>query len=467
MRSRRSANDACAAVALLALAACSPSFHSARNGMIGSPDSAVRVFDAQRQTAWREFRLGDGLNVVVSDPSLPSEFAWRFPTNGISSSPTVEGTTVFVSANDHFVYALDGATGQLRWRYRADNEVMSQPAYENGLVYVGTGNSDAIAYYPPALVVTGSGENRLEALDARTGAERWWSALAAAGMPSPAIVGDDVVAVDGAGSVFAVDARTGAYRWSRHLYENFAMSAVLDGHDGRLYLAGSFPNAVLAIRASDGAPVWRHRFDPLAGGISDGPLAFAKATLFGTYLEPRSVGPYGRVVTYESRAREHVYALAARSGRLLWDTLLPNATGSVPKYNEAAIPLVYAGRLFVGSAVAPTVSALALDGRVVWQLHVGGAVKGGIAAYDETLYFGDESGKLWAVNASDGRPIGSVATDMHFNVGSPIIVNGTLVIGSRSDTVALPLADIRDSHAVAGVTRLTPWERAARLFGAL
>jgi outer membrane protein assembly factor BamB len=435
--------------------------------MIGSPDPAVRVFDAQSATAWRAFRLGGGLNVIVSDPSLPSEFAWRFPTHGISSSPTVMGATMFVSANDHHVYALDVATGHLRWRYHAENEVMSQPAYANGLVYVGTGNSDAIAYYPPTFVVTGSGVNRLEALDARTGVERWWSGLAGAGMPSAAILGSAVVAVDGAGSVLAVDARSGAYRWSRRLYENFAMSAVLDGHDGRLYLAGGFPNAVFAIRASDGAPIWKHAFDPLDGGISDGPLALAGTMLVGTYLEPRSIGPYGREVTYQSRAREHVYALAAQSGRLVWDMLLPNTSGNVPKFNEAAIPLVYGKRIFVGSAMAPTMSALAFDGRLLWRLHVGGAVKGGIAAYDETLYFGDESGKLWAVDATNGHPVGDVATDMHFNVGSPIIVNGTLIIGSRSDTVALPLADIRDSHELPGITQLTLWERVGRLFHVL
>src|SRR5271156_3260601 len=101
-------------------------------------------FRADRETRWAQFRLGDGLNVVVANPALPAEPAWRFPggRKGTSASPSVFGTSVLLASNDHHLYALDAANGRPRWRYTGDDEPMSQPVYADGIVYVGSGNSD-------------------------------------------------------------------------------------------------------------------------------------------------------------------------------------------------------------------------------------------------------------------------------------------------------------------------------------
>jgi outer membrane protein assembly factor BamB len=454
-------------VALLTLCGCAAHFASRKLGVARAPDPRVAVFRSDRAASWRQFRLGDGLNVVVVNPKLPSEFAWRIPTGGVSSSPTVMGSTVFVSCNDDHVYAIDAATGAVRWRYHAENEVMSQPAYANGLVYVGIGNSENTVFDPPHLSVIGSGMNKIEAIDAKTGIEQWWSGLIATGMPSQAIVGNTLIAVDGAGSVFAIDARTGAFRWYRDLLSDFAMSSVVDGGNGRIYLSGRFPSVVYALRSSDGAVIWEHGFSNLYGAIGDDPLASADGMLVGVFLEPLGRGKFGSFTFWGSKAREHVYALDERNGNLLWDTTLPTVVGTVPKYNEAAIALIYGGRIYVGSAVAPIVTALDMRGHVLWQVHVRGAVKGGIAAVDGVVYLGDLGGYLWAIDAKSGHVVGSVSTDMRFNVGSPIIVNDSLIQGGLQDVIAVPLADIRESHQVPGVTRLTMWERAGRFFSGL
>ncbi len=449
--------------AALALAACSQHRAAVTMGVSGPRDASVAVFRADRQTSWTRFRLGGGLNVVVVSPGLPRAFAWRFASGGISSSPTVMGTTILVSANDDHLYAIDGATGSLVWKYRAENELMSQPSYAGGLIFVGTGNSDGAVYDIPYYCVTGSGMNKLEAVDARTGIEQWWSALTGSGMPSSAIVGDSVISIDGTGVVLAVDARTGAYRWDTRLLLSASMSSVVAGDFGRVYVSGNCRNAVYALRARDGSIAWEHRLNVLDGAVSDDPLASTGTALVGDYLEPIARGPYGMAVTNGATARQHVYALRMRDGRLLWDTTLASVRGVVPEYNESAIALVYGSRVYAGSAIAPVVTALdARTGRIVWQLRVDGPVKGGIAARDGILYFGDLSGMLWAVDAQNGRVIGSVATDMQFNVGSPIIVNDSLVDGGLQDVIALPLSNIRDSRPMAGITRLSVWQRIAR-----
>ncbi len=377
------------------------------------------------------------------------------------------GTTVLVSSNDDHLYAIDGATGTVRWRYRAENQIMSQPAYLGHLIYVGIGNAKATMYYPPHVSYVGDGMNKVEAIDGATGIESWWGGLDGTGMPSETLVGNTLVAADGNGTVLALSARDGTFRWDSQYDTTFSMTSVADGGDGHLYLTGRFENAVYALRAPDGKLVWEHRFSPFAGALGDEPLALTPNAIIGMYLVPLAPGQFGWSVTQMSRAQQHVFALEKRTGRLLWETTLVADTGAVPPYNQAAIPLVYRGRVYLGSAVAPYVTALDLHGRVLWQLRVRGAVKGGIAAENGVLYFGDHGGNLWAVDASSGRAVGHIATDMKFNTGSPIIVNASLVDGGTHDVIAVPLASIRNSQPVDGITRLSVWQRIGRFVSGL
>ena len=133
----------------------------------------------------------------------------------------------------------------------------------------------------------------------------------------------------------------------------------------------------------------------------------------------------------------------------MWDVQLEN--GVVPKRNQAAIPLLDGSTLYVGSSIAPAVHALdAATGRVRWNRRVGGVVKGGLVASRGIVYFGDFSGRLWALRERDGSIVGVANVGTPFNVDSPIIVGETLVIGSATGRVlALPLAALAGSRDIA------------------
>ncbi|MGH7738371.1 MAG: PQQ-binding-like beta-propeller repeat protein [Candidatus Tyrphobacter sp.] len=437
-------------MAVATLCACSQTYASDAFGVAGASDPSVRVFHSDVARAWTSFRLGGGLNVVVVNASVPREFAWRFQTGpqGISSSPVVYGTTLLVDSNDHHLYAADLRTGRILWRYKAESDVMSQPVYENGVAFIGTGTGDCSAYFPPYYVAMNASIDHLEAVDLATGKEVWTTGISGTGMPTPAIVGGSLIHVDGTGVVLALDPKSGAFRWRSNVPSIFSMTGLIDGGDARIYAPGSFPDAVYAWNARNGRLAWRHLLPPLAGGVSDGPMASTRDALVGMYLEPLRPGPQGWVVQYGSLSREHVYALDKRSGRLLWNRTLDNVRGVAPARNESAIPLVYRNTVYVGSSVAPVVSALDVrTGRVLWQTRTGGAVKGGLVARDGVVYFGDLGGYLWAVDARTGSTIGRKEEGLKFNVGSPIVVNDTLVDGSNEGTVvAVPLRWIRDSH---------------------
>lgn len=163
--------------------------------------------------------------------------------------------------------------------------------------------------------------------------------------------------------------------------------------------------------------------------------------LYGEYVAPDSSGAQPAI---GKPVRAHAYALDAKTGALLWD--LPLEDGPLPIRNEAGIPVVKDGVLYVGGATSPWVNAIdAKTGRVLWKKQIYGPVKGAIAVKNGVVYFGDLSGSLWALNARTGAQLGVKAMPTSFNVGSPIIVGQTLFIGSMTGSLyAVPLDAIRD-----------------------
>lgn len=415
-------------------------------------------FSADRATEWTQFRNGGGLNAIVSNSALPARLAWRFngPAKGTSTSPVVAGKLVLIAANDHVLYALDGTTGAPVWQWRGDNEIMSAPVYRHGIAAIGTGNADSPVWDPPEYNIVGVGPSDLNGIDLQTGKRRWTFALTGSGMPMPALVGNRLLHIDGSGVFLALDIDSGKYLWRRIVYSNGSMTNVLVGNGGLVYFDGRFPNAVYALSADGGRIVWAHAFPKRDGAFDDCPLATDGVQIFGMYATPLAHDPRAFVIA-GVKAHQHVYALDAKTGVLRWDTTLA-VTGVEPRYNESAIPMYENGTLYDGSPLAPVVTALdARTGRPKWALKVSGPVKGGMVERDGVLYFGDLAGRLWAVEARTGRPLGSVQTDLRFNVGSPIVLNDSLVIGSQQGPViAVPLDSILASRKLAGVTNAGP-----------
>jgi outer membrane protein assembly factor BamB len=214
---------------------------------------------------------------------------------------------------------------------------------------------------------------------------------------------------------------------------------------GIVVTTGIFPNRVIGFKRSNGHTVWTWETSRSDSGLGDCPPASDGAAIYCDYLSPVASGP---PVDPGQLAQAKVYALDARSGKLRW--VLPLEPGIVPPRNESAIPLLYRGSVYVGSAVAPYVHAIdARSGKLLWRQRVHGTVKGGIVARNGALYFGDMQGYLWALDAHTGRVLGTRNTRTSYNVGSPIIVGGSLVIGSNTGRIlSIPLSVVSTSQDV-------------------
>jgi uncharacterized repeat protein (TIGR01451 family) len=126
---------------------------------------------------------------------------WSFAGNssptsgGLYSSPAVVNGVVYIGSKDSNVYALNASTGAKQWSFATEPlEVIdnSSPAVANGVVYIGSAH----------LI---NDEGNVCALNASTGAKLWTYNTGSDILSSPAVV-DGVVYVDsglGSGLVLA------------------------------------------------------------------------------------------------------------------------------------------------------------------------------------------------------------------------------------------------------------------------
>ena len=157
------------------------------------------------------------------------------------SSPVIGGGTVYFGSGDGHVYALDAASGQLRWKFRTGDVVHASPAYADGVVYFGSwdsyfyavdaatgtekwrfhGGEDPVIHNQvgfqssPAVVngvvYTGCRDSNLYAIDAATGKEKWrFNAAGSWIITSPAVAQGKIVFGTSDSSLYhVVDAETG------------------------------------------------------------------------------------------------------------------------------------------------------------------------------------------------------------------------------------------------------------------
>jgi outer membrane protein assembly factor BamB len=393
-------------------------------------------------TSWAQFRLNPRNN-----PVLPGTLrvAWHLKTNGgFSSSPTLAGTTLYVGNNAGQVLAVNVENGKPLWTYRVTNPVMSAPIIDGNLIFVAEGNENSPTDSTPARPLhVGDGPNAIVALNQSDGKVVWSRALDGTGMPTPAIVNGVLVHHDGAGNIVGLNPQTGAVVYERNIHSIASMVAALPLWGNRWVTAGEWTNDLWTFRASDGTTLWSTHFSRVASGLGDCPPVTDGLRIYCDYIVPPSAAT--EVVVGDS-ANERAYAVDVNTGKKIWDVQIDS--GTVPPRNEAAIPLIADGMVFMGSSMEPVMTALdPATGKIVWQRKVNGNVLNGPVCVDSVLYFGDLGGYLWALDAKTGNLIGNVNAHMPFNVGSAIVTGETLIIGSRGGTlIAVPLKVIRDSH---------------------
>ncbi|UCD25210.1 MAG: PQQ-binding-like beta-propeller repeat protein, partial [Gemmatimonadota bacterium] len=193
---------------------------------VGSADGRVYAIDLASGTErWRY--EPEGVSHVSAD--------FGFDRKSIISSPSVVDGSVYVGSRDGFMYALDQATGEFKWR--ADHAVswaMSSPAVLGDVLYSGTSDGRFV-----------------HALDVDTGEELWRLVGAGYTWSSPAVAGGTVYIGDGGGYLRAIDRETGQERWNYKAGDGVLSSPVV--HEGVVYF-GSDDGAIYALTGEGQLP---------------------------------------------------------------------------------------------------------------------------------------------------------------------------------------------------------------------
>ena len=402
---------------------------------------------------------------------------WRFelpagsPFGAFASTPLVAGGTVYLQTLSSSVFALDAATGHVRWRWvqKAPNDG------PNGLAATATR-------------LYGATDTSVFALDRRTGRRVWAkrlvsrteqfidiAPLAANGLVFTSTVG---FAPGGRGALYALDQRTGAIRWKFQTIRDPWQSPSAGGGgawytpslgpDGRLYVGISNPDpwggtptrpnggahpgttpyvdALVTLEAKTGKLLW---YDQVTKhDVRDYDFEASPIVVGGTVY---GAGKAGRVVAWNRV-----------SGKRLWTQTVgthKNDLGPLPKqlttvcpglWGGVLTPMSYThGRLFVPvvdrcmkeSSVhtfAPSdlrvgkglVTAIAASsGKKLWTRSLGSPATGCTTVARDVVFAPTLDGRVYGLAASEGRVLWRTQERAGINA-CPAVAGDLLIVGA-------------------------------------
>lgn len=395
------------------------------------------------------------------DRGAPVEGPWyllRLPTLVSSDSPVVDHRLFVnlsvpgsnpVRTDPGMVLALHPQNGRVLWDRKTSNSVPSEPIVDRGLVIVGQGNAvfrTRLAFPLLTLrigMVRGTGPSAVYALSARTGRRVWEIKTAGSDQPSPTVVGNTVYVVNGSRQLLAVDLHTGRIRWHANLGVYVSRSSPRIA-GGRLYVGGGGPNQVVAFSLRTHRRLWHRRIPGAIGAVDDTPLALADGRLYG---EAMVGSPY--LPLQSPFHSEHLFALNAATGRILWTRRL--AVGPEPRYKQGATAMIHGHMLFVGNAINGTFDAFnAVTGKRLWTIRLPDPVTRPAVWVHGRVVGVTSHGLLFAIG-QHGHGLRTVRIARWVNAFGPVLVDRTLFVTGNTPyqgfLAAIPLSVILPSQS--------------------
>lgn len=361
-------------------------------------------------STWTAFEAGATHDTAWTwSKSEPLATGYVLHLNGaVVDQPAVVGHDAYAGSNGGAVVAWNLQTGKRLWSDVVPNMVMTTPLVTKSRVIVGLGNNAFREFSSRQGWIRGSGTNGVMALSRATGKELWFTPTHGEDMPTPVIQDGVVYEVTGGGRLIALNANNGHLMWSLFLGGFDSMSSpVIVGHI--LYVATnvymkSYPatrSTVWAINVATRHIGWAKNI-PVASGLSDCSPIVVKGILYIAGV-PRIVNVTGGRTWLDNR----LFALNARSGRILWSTITGGGYLGLDQ-EEEGIPFVHGGLVFIGNPAAKTLRAYnAVTGRLVWARSLPASLTANPVASGPYLWIGLHNGVVMEMQASSGTIVRS------------------------------------------------------------
>ncbi len=321
------------------------------------------------------------------------------------------GDLVYAASCSGVLYALDIASGEVRWSYDTAQEGKSAEFHGDPVV------TDELLVIP-----SDSPTGHVYAFETQTGAVRWKTAVPPNGLPSDLVrFGSTVVGASTAGELLAFDLETGEVRWrlptgTEGSPGSRRYAPALDGE--RLYDCAA-DGVVRAIDAGSGEVLWSRDLDlrfNTAPIVHDGHLVIGAKDrrLYRLRLtdgEPTVVLELPGPPTGTPSIVDGAIVLPLTSGFII----AAEADLSSLRWSHGAAslwsslrPLVGGGLAVAGTDEGELVAVRLDDGAAEWQRQLEGTIRG-IGRAGDALYVGTLGGTLYALDANPTAASGSPA----------------------------------------------------------
>ncbi len=355
--------------------------------------------------AWPTFKGGNARLGQGPALELPVKQVWKTHLGGsLYSSPAIQDGLVVLGSSDKKVRALDLADGKVRWTSTLSDRVWgSAPAIAGGLCYVGCVDGCVHA---------------LALADGRE-AGRWCGHPhglmgKADVLSSPLVEGGRLVFGSDDGSIYGEDlAGTAAWKVATGdiVHDNAACAvsgtAFIPSRDGKLYALG----------LDDGARRW----------------TWAAPKPFNT------VPSCANGLVYVGDGDSKVYALDAGTGKVRWSF----ATGG--RGIMASPSLAGDGSLVIGSTDHNVYCLDAASGAPRWQAQTGDVVLASALITGSLVWVGSYDGKFRALDLKTGQEQWSVALEGGVFTSAAVSGDRIVVAGRGGDVVCLQATAVPDS----------------------
>jgi eukaryotic-like serine/threonine-protein kinase len=236
------------------------------------------------------FGSDDG-NVYAIDAESGREIWKRSTRGPVPSTPAVAAGIVYLTSYDGNFYALNAETGALKWKFATDGERRFEAKGLHGMQPKNQTIADPFDIYLSSPVVAdgavyfGSGDGNLYALDAATGDLRWKFKTGDVVHASPAFVKGVVFVGSWDSYFYAVDAKTGKEKWRFHggedslIHNQVGFQSSPAVIDGTVY-TGCRDAQVYALDAVTGKEKWR--FDNALSWVNTSPAVTRGKVFFAT-----------------------------------------------------------------------------------------------------------------------------------------------------------------------------------------
>lgn len=313
---------------------------------------------------------------------------WRFQAGGaVVSSPALGGNgQVFVGSNDNKVYAIDRRSGDQLWAFSSGGQVHSSPAVDtDGTLYVG------------------SDDGHVYALNASTGTKIWAYKTGGVVRSSPVIAPGGLLFIGSDdGHLHALNTATGKARWQVATGGAVRSTPAINA-DGIVYV-GTTSNQLMALEGRTGRKLWSFR---TGGSVNSSPTIARDNTV------------------YIGSDDGYVYALNGKTGAKRWAFNTGSAVRSSPAIGTN-------GMIYVGSFDNRFYALDGQTGTQQWALPGTGWYSSPAVGSDGTVYAASLDGSLYALDGGSGKERWRTRFEGSEQLGSSpaIASDGTLYLGA-------------------------------------